>query len=184
MSTQYPGFPRTAVRYWLDFWKASVGMIILLLITGALGALVVLMISPESVWLYAIAAAGFALNSAGIYVRDVREGDFDPDQTNFGSTVEFLALIVMLGAVESTVLFLGTATGVAIIEFTTLPVFAAILAAAFYPIIDLVLLRRGVPTPGALMMMAMAIVLGGVLNLHKSRFESLPVFGRKKRPQS
>jgi len=186
MSPEYPGLSATARRFWSSFIRAAVGMGLFLVFTGAIGALLVFVFLPDVLWLFLIAAGSFALHSGGLYIRDVNRGQYDPGQTEFTSWLYLFAVVVVLGFMESTVLLLGTAGAYAIIEYTTLPLFAAIGVAIYYPVVDVLLSRRGVWTPGAVVMLLSSHAVATVLNFRRSVLNSLPIYGknRKKRPQS
>lgn len=184
MSAEYPGLPRVARGYWHDYLVAFIGLGVFFLFTGAVGALVVLAFFSEAVWLYLLGALSFILHLAGFTVKDVWKGDYEPTQTTFSSTIQLLVLVIISGTYQTTVLLIGTALGYAAFTILGLPVILAAAFAAYYPVIDVVLTRRISYTPGYLAMLLTVVTIDTVLNLHRSLIESIPVVGKRKRPQS
>jgi hypothetical protein len=184
MSIQYNGLPTTALKYWSVFTKTTVGMLMFITFTGAVGAFLVFAVAPEFLWLFVLGAASVAIHVSALFTRDVHRGRADMDQTEFASWQSMFALVIVFGFVESTVLLAGTGTAILIVEVTSLPIFAAMVAAAYYPVVDILLIRRGVWTPGGVMMGLTFIAVSTIMDFHDSLVQTIPIFGGNRRHQS
>lgn len=152
--------------------------------TGAIGALIVLAVVPEAIWLYVIAAASYILHSAALIVKNVREGDYDPGQMTFSSPVHLLAVVFVVGVFESTILLVATGLAYGLHVVLAAPMLLVLAVAVYYPVADLAALRRGIYTPGILAMIATVLVIDTVITLRQAVLESPPVVGKRRRPQS
>lgn len=184
MSTQYPGYPALARSYWRVFLKATVGLSMVLAFTGALAGLIVLVFLPETLWFFILAAASFVLHGAALFIRDVHRNEYEPDQTSFSSPVILLAMIVLIGVLVSTLLLIASAGAYAVYVLLGWPAIVAAGVAAYYPVVDLVLMRNGRWTPAHIVFICTLVILSTLLNVHSSLMRGLPVLGRQKRPQS
>lgn len=184
MSTGYSGLPAVARRYWRDFTYAFIGSITLVLFTGAFAAVVVLTLLPAAKWYFLIAVVSFVVHFAALFVKDVWTGEYDPSQSTMYTAAAFLALVMILGTTFSTMLLIGTIIGYFLsIVFGDL-VIIGVATAAYYPVLEVLLIRQGVKTPGGLVFQGTALAIMTVINIHKSIAEALPVIGRQRRPQT
>jgi hypothetical protein len=184
MSTEYPGLPRLA-RSYCRAYLASIGAWALFIaFTGAVGALLVLALVPEALWLYIIAAVSLVLHYAALFIKDVWQGEYEPGQTTFSSPVMILALVIVVGVMEATVLLLATGIGYIAGTYFGASTIVAFGIAAYYPVLDTVILRRGHYTPGGMAMMVSILVIDTVINLRQAAFDVLPVVGKRRRFQS
>lgn len=184
MSTQYPGLPAVALRYWKRYMIATLGMAVTVLFAGAAGAVVVFALVPDAKWYLAFAVGALILHSAALYLRDLRHGEYDPSQTTFSSPIEILALFVLLGVLESTLLLIGTGLGYGLDNAFGAPFILAAIIGAYYPVVDVLLMRRGWKTPGVAVMIAVALLMSTVIDIHISISKALPIIGTRRRPQS
>jgi len=184
MSTEYPGLDAVARHYWQSYLKSVAGMGSVLLITGSLAAVVVLVALPEAVWYLVAAGVTYVLHSAGFLVRDIWTGDFEPSQSTFSSSKEFIALIVILGALTSTILLIGSVGGYVLTSVVGLPAVVGAGFAMYYAVVDLVLTRRGWWTPGVVVMLGVAYAIAAVVDTHRSLVGTLPVVGKRRQSQS
>jgi hypothetical protein len=184
MSTEYPGLPSVARGFWYIYLLALAGGLTLLTFTAAIAAVVVLIFTPEAGWFLLIASVGYLLHSAVLLVNDIRTGEYEPSQASYSSAKEIMAVILLVGVYQSTVLLIGTG-GAFLIESTLAwPAVVAVAVAAYYPVADLLLMRQGVKTPGAIAFLAVLIAVDAILNIHQSTVNVLPVIGKRRRPQS
>lgn len=184
MRRQFPGFPAAAKRYWYLFSVASLGIGALVTFTGAIAGLIVLAFLPEAIWFFALAAVSLVFHSAAFATRIIGDGAYDPDQTTFSSPVTLLATVVLLGAVTSTLLLIATSGAYVAREVLGWSPLAGAVIAAYYPVLDVALERRGWWTPASIVYVCILIFLSTVLNVHRSVIESFPVFYSQRRPQS
>lgn len=183
MSTRHPGFPAVAKRYWQAFLLVSLGCGALLVFTGAIAALVVLLFLPEAIWFFLLAAASLVLHTAALFVRDVRNDEYEPGQTAFSSPIVLLAFVVLVGVLLSTLLLVATAGAYVAVEIFDGPVLVAAGIAAYYPVVDVVLGRRGWWTPGTIAFAGTLVLVSALFDVHRSVIEALPVFGGGRHPQ-
>ena len=184
MNIEYDGLPTTARHYWSVFTKLTIGLLMFITFTGAVGAFLVFVVAPEFLWLFVLGAASVAIHVSALFIRDVHRGRADIDQTEFASWQSMFALVVVFGFVESTVLLVGTGTAILLVKVTGLPIFAAMVAAAYYPVVDILLIRRGVWTPGGVMMVLTITAVSTIMDFHDSLVHTMPIFGRNRRHQS
>jgi len=183
MSIEYDGLPTTARHYWSVFTKMTVGLLMFITFTGAVGAFLVFLVAPGFLWLFILGVASVAIHGSALFIRDVHRGRVDIDQTEFASWQSMFALVVIFGWVESTVLLVATGTAIMLLEVTGLPIFAAMVAAAYYPVIDILLTRRDMWTPGGVMMVLTITTVSTSMDFHKSP-RHIPIFGRNRQHQS
>ena len=184
MSTQYPGLPTVATQYWRQYTKATAGIGAMVLFTGALGALSVFTLVPDAKWFLVFAIVGIIVHTAALSLRDLRRGEYDPSQTTFSTSAEVVAGFILLGVYESTLLIIGTGLAYWLSATIGVPFIFAAAVAAYYPIADVLLIRREQKTPGYLAMLVVALLMGTMVNIHISISEALPVIGKRRRPQS
>lgn len=184
MSTQYPGLPTVARNYWRMYFYAIFGMGSLVIFTGAIAAVIILVVLPSAKWYVAIAALSLIIHMAALFVRDIWIGAYEPSQTTFSSAVQIIAIVTMVGVVNASMLLIGTLGGYALETLLGLPAICALAIAAYYPILDIVLIRRGLYTPGAIIWLLVTTAISMVLDIHESVLEAVPLIGKRKRPQS
>lgn len=184
MSTDYPGIPTVARRYWRDYTIAVSAAVLLLFFTGAVAAFAVNVLLPGSEWFLFISATGLVFHFAALFLKDVWRGEYEPEQTTYSSAGEMLALIIVVGTFLSTLLLIGT-YGAHLIAYSLgmHPAIAAFVA-AYYPVADILLMRRKHHTPGAIALIGSVLVINTAINIHHSVIEVLPVVGKRHRPHS
>lgn len=180
MSTRYPGFPAVAKRYWQSFLLASLGIGMFLTFTGAIAAVVVLVFLPDAAWFFSLAVVSLVLHSAAFFVRDVQRGEYEPEQTTFSSPILLLAVVVLVGVLVSTLLLVATGGAYIVHEIIGGPLLVAAGIAAYYPVVDVALTRRGWWTPAAVAYVGTAVLVSALLNIHRSVIDALPVFGMRR----
>lgn len=183
MNTEHPGLPTIARNYWRQYVYSVFGMTSLVVFTGAFGAVIILMFLPEAKWYFLLGAVSFVFHMAGLFIRDVRRDAWEPSQTTLSSASQILAIVILLGVVESTLLLIGTIGGYVINTVFELPVVIAALVAAYYPVLDIVLMRNDRYTPGALVFLIAILVIDAVINIHESVLSAIPLIGKPRRPQ-
>lgn len=183
-SVTYPGLPTVARQYWQAYANTVVAIGLVLLFTGAAGALAILTFLPAAKWYFAIAAAGLIVHAAALFIRDVARGEYDPSQTTFSTASQLLVVVVLVGVFQSTILFFGAVSGYLLATTLGWPVIVAAGAAAYYPVLDLVLMRREWYTPGALAFVAVTLAAATLFNIHQSVLDAIPLVGKRRRPQS
>lgn len=181
MSTQYAGLPAVARRFWRAFSIAFVGMSALLIFTGALAAVVVLVALPEAIWYLLIGGVVYVLHTAGMFINDVRSGEYEPSQASHSTATELLTMIIIVGAYQSTILLIGTGVGYMAETLPGVPVIFAAVIAAYYPVIDTVLLRRGWRSPGALVAGSVLRIASAILDIRDTVMVAIPVIGPRRR---
>lgn len=181
MSNQYPGFPTVATHFWRDYLSSSVGMGLYVLMTGALGALVTMLVAPDFLLYYILGGVSLALHMTGMFISDVWKGRYDPSQTSFSSGIAQLLMFITLGVYTSSVLLIGTA-GLSFGQSLGLPALAGVLFVAYYPVADITAMRRGLYSPGGLMIIALTLVFSMLFNIRTDYLESLPIVGHRRRP--
>jgi len=184
MSAEYPGLPTVARKYWRDYLISAGAWALVTAFTGAAGALIVLVLLPEALWLYVVAAVSLGLHYAALFVTDVWRGEHEPNQTTFSSPVMLLALVIVVGVMMSAVLLFATWLGYVAETFLGAPAILAFGLAAYYPVADVLVMRRGFYTLGAVAILATVVVIDTVINLRQATLETLPVVGKRRRPQS
>jgi hypothetical protein len=180
--SQYSGIPHVARRYWQDYFSAALAMAAVLVFTGSVGAVVVYTFLPEGVDFFLLSAISLTLHSAGMYLKDTWSDEYDPDQTQFSSSTQIFAMIVLVGVFESTLLLISAVGAVAFTMIPQVPSIVPILFAAYYSVSDLILVRRGYRTPAAFVLIGAALVLQTVFNIHRATVDMLPVIGKRRRP--
>lgn len=183
MSKRYPGFPAVAKRYWQAFLMVSLGGGALLVFTGAIAALIVLVFLPEAVWFFVLAAVSLVLHAAALFIRDVQNDEYEPEQTTFSSPILLFAFVVLVGVLLTTLLLVATAGAYIASEIFEAPVLVAAGIAAYYPVVDVALGRRGWWTPATIAFVCTLVVVSTIFDIHRSIIEALPVFGRGRHPQ-
>lgn len=185
MSHQYPGLPTAAKSYTLGYIRVLLGMGVFLAFTGAFGALLVSFLSPEMIIFYIIAFISVGLHLAAVYIRDVWMEEYEPGQAEFASVSQFLAVFTLLGSSYSGTLLLGTIVGASAVSLG-LPFVVAATAAAYYPVLDILLFRNGYWTPGGILTYISAWFIMITMNVPTTIVDSFPVIWKrqKKRPQA
>jgi len=138
---------------------------------------------PGAEWYYALATVSFVVHIAATGTNDILKGDFEPSQTTYSSAKDVLAVVVVVGILVTTVLLIPTIASYVMLVLD-LPTLAAAVVAAYYPVGDLYLQRRGFWTPTSVAMFVTVAVMVEVVNIHQSVLEAVPVVGRHRRPQS
>lgn len=184
MSVEYSGLPSIARRYWNDYSYAVLAMATLILFTGAIGAVVILTFIPAAKWFFLIGSVSFVLHSAALFLRDVWTGEYEPSQTTFSSVTELLALVVILGTVFSTILLIGSAGSYLLAEVFAWPKIVGVALAAYYPVIEIILMRHYKYTPGSIVFVGAVLAVSAVVNIHQSIIDILPIIGNSHRPHS
>lgn len=184
MSTEYAGLPAVARRFWYVYSLAVISGITMLIFTGAIAAVIVLLVAPDAVTFFLIASVSYILHNAALFVTDLRTGDFEPSQSSLSMTPkELLALIIVMGTYQSTTLLVATSGALAFQSVLGIPAAFAAVAAAYYPVADLVLMRRGWPTPGEITVRIVIALVDAILNIRELAVGSLPVIGKRRRAQ-
>lgn len=175
MSAEYPGLPAVAKAYWTGFIRATISMVLLFVIVGSFAGLVVLSVRPGAMDYFILGATVLVFHLAAFALKDVWLGKYDPAQTEWSSWTLFIAVLILISVFLTTLMLISSfgAHYMASLgsEWATL----AWVFAAYYPVVDLVLIRQGVITPGRLMMTGTAVVISLVFNLHSELVKSVPV---------
>lgn len=180
MSSKYPGIPAAAKRFWKRYILGAIAAVLSVVFLGAVAAVVVVSLMPDMIWYLQVAAVSLMAHLAAFFVRDMKQG-LDPNQSSFTSMAEQLAAAVLTGSLITSQLLIASGLAMVALNFG-MPTWAAVLVAAYYPIVDLVLLRQKVPTVGYFVLLAVAMCLAGIFNVHQSLVDSVPVLSRPKRP--
>lgn len=184
MSANYPGLPAIAIRYWESYLKALFTFAVIIIIAGSFGGVIVFLAAPEAIDFYGIAGLVLAFHSAAFYIMDVWRGEYEPNQTQLATGTQIFAAIVALGVYLSGILLIATGIGTLIAASVRLPLIYAALVAAYYPVLDLTIMRRGWKTPGVALLVIVMVVVDSLFGLHESVADLMPVIGRRHRPQS
>lgn len=134
--------------------------------TGSFAAVVVLLVVPEFLLHCTVAAVSTVVHVSAMKVADVFDHDADrppTDEQSDGSVP--LALVAIIGAVVSALLLVATGLGIAVDSLSGVPAAVAFAVAAYYPVVDVSLARRGLPSPGKVVYVAsvkLAVALFGV----------------------
>ncbi|MFC3957812.1 hypothetical protein [Halovivax cerinus] len=179
-TTEYPGLPRTAVAYWEAYAGVLVSVSVLFGLTGSALVLALLELYPAAVPMMGIAVVSLVFHLAVLYVKDVWAGEYNPDQTHVASSRSLFALLLIAVAFAAVFIALGTLAGTTAAAVVDLP-YAAAFVATYYPVLDLLGLRRGLWTPGSLVLASVVFVLTSVLDVQQPMVESLPVIGTRQR---
>lgn len=184
MREEYPGLPNIARHFWRHYLISVAGFGTLLLFMGAISAIIVRTFLPEAIWYLVIAGLSYVLHTAALFISDLWNGDYDPSQTTFSSAPQVLGVIVVMGVVYSTILLIGTVGAFVLSTVFETGWIAAAGFAAYYPVLDTVLMRRKRLSPGAVAFLSVLFILGTVLDIHSTIVESFPVIGKRERPQT
>lgn len=183
MAKEYPNLKETAKEYWEDYTAALVSLSILFVFSGSGVVLILLQLYPSAVPLVTITVTSLIAHMSVLYVRDVWSGEYNPDQTKITSSRNLFAMMVVSITFAAVFISLGTAVGLVV---TAVPIdipYLAAAAAAYYPVLDLLGLRRDLCTPGAIILFGISMVLASILNVQQAVFDSFPVIGNRRRPQ-
>jgi len=183
MSDKYPGLPEVTRLYWKHLSRAAVAAAIPFIFTGSFAALILSTFEPRGLPYFWLAIAALIVHVAAFMLRDVWSGEYDPNQTEFTSWTQLVVLYIVLAIHLSTVLLIGSLGGLGISGIVQNTQIAGWAFAAYYPVMDLIWMRRGHWTPGGVALIGSAVVAGMVFNLHQSLVDSLPIIGNNRRPQ-
>lgn len=176
----YPGLARTARDYWKAYVTVFASAAVLFGLTGVAIALALDVRYPTAVPLVGITVASLVVHIAVLYVRDVWAGEYNPDRTQVTSSRSRVAMVLISVAFAAVFIGLGTLAGLAAAA-VDVP-HAAAIAATYYPVCDLLGLRRGLWTPGSIVLAGVAVVLSSLLDVRRTVFDSLPVIGTRRGP--
>lgn len=182
MPTSYRGLGRTAQAYWKAYATVFVSATVLFVLTGSAIALGLNWVYPQATPLVGITVVSLSFHMAVLYVRDVWAGEYNPDQTQVASSRSLFALLLIAVAFAAVFVALGTVAGLAVAYAIGDVPYAAAVAATYYPVFDLVGLRRGHWTPGSIVLAGVVTVLASALDVRRTVFESMPVIGNRRRP--
>lgn len=177
MDSDHPGLPAIARLYWGQMTRFLVTIIMAFLFTGSVAALLIVLFEPEASPFFIVAAAAFVIHSAALMFVDVATGAYDPDQTEFASWAQLAAVLVVVGTVISTLMAIASFGGLLLSEELSGFSWVGWAFAAYYPVVDLLLVRNGYWTPGNVVSLIALTLVGVVLDIHYSLPESLPIFG-------
>jgi len=172
-----------ARAYWRYYTLAVIGLGLVTLFVGGVGGLLVTTMIPGYEWYYGLAAVSLILHISAVAVRDMLSGEYDPSQTTYSSGKQILALVVLIGFMFTAFLLIATAGAYLIVQ-QGLPVAVAAVFAAYYPIADNQLSQRGIWTPVDVIMVVLTELLVQVLNIRQSILDAVPIFRKRRRPQS
>lgn len=179
---EYPGLARTATAYWEAYATVLVSAAVLFGLTGTAIALALNGSYPAAVPFVGIAVASLVFHVSVLYVRDVWSGAYDPDRTRAVSSRSVFAMVLIAVAFAAVFIGLGTLAGLAVAATAVDVPHAAVIAATYYPVCDLLGLRRGLWTPGSIVLAGAVVVLSSALNVRTAVVDSLPVIGQRQRP--
>ena len=183
MSTEFPGIPELARRFWVDYTRAVVGVLIVFLFTGSFGALVVFLIQPSATPYLFLASVSMILHLSTFILKDIWSGEIDTEQTEFSSLIYLIASIVVIGVLFSTLLTVAS-IGASVFAVYA-PESVTLLAwgfAAYYPVAEMVLISKGHWTIARLLAFASLVMFGFILDIHRSQFDELPFIGGRHGP--
>ena len=183
MSTEYAGIPTVARRFWYVYSLAVISGVASFIFTGSFAAVLVLLFAPDAASLFLVASVSYILHSAALFVSDIRTGDYEPSQSSYSTPKELLAIIVVMGTYQSTVLLIGVGGGMLAQSMLGTSTAIATVIAAYYPVADMVLMRRGWMTPGSIAALVVVMIVDTLINIHKSVVDTIPVIGRNRRLQ-
>lgn len=178
----YPGLVRTATAYWEAYATVLVSAAVLFGLTGTAIALALNVRYPAAVPLVGVAVASLVFHVAVLYVRDVWSGAYDPDRTQAASSRSVFAMVLIAIAFAAVYIGLGALAGLAVAAAAVDVPHAAVIAATYYPVCDLLGLRRGLWTPGSIVLAGVVVVLSSALDVRTAVLDSLPVIGQRRRP--
>lgn len=183
MSTEYPGIPRAAKDYFSSYLRVLIPFAIFVAVIGSLGAFIIALFYPDLIFFYATALVSICLHMSALYVRDVWSEEYDPGQAQFASGGQLLGIIAVIGVVGSFLLLLGTGIAAAAAGLGV-PILIATGLAAYYPVIDVILMRNNIRTPTWLIGYITVWFIIGSANMPGSLFDSLPVIGKRRPPSA
>lgn len=184
MSVTYPGLPVVARRFWRAYLLWSVSMLAVTAITGAIGGVLVLWFLPNATGYLVLAGVFFGLHMGALAIRDIRAEEYDASQATFSSAKELIAIVIVLGAWVSTLLLIGTIVAYILEARFGAPIIVTVLVAAYYPVLELLLTRRGWRTPGVIAINGTIIGINTIVDIHQSVVDTMPVIWKRRRPQS
>lgn len=184
MSNEYAGLPAVAREYWRDYFVAFTGTFTLLLFTGSVTAVLVISFQPEAIWYFIIASTSFVLHFSALFLRDVWVGDYEPSQTTYSSARDLLAAISVIGTWFTVILLIATYGGYLSANLFDIPFLLTAGFSAYYAVVDTLLIRRGLYTPGAVTLLVTIILMNTAVNIHRSVIDALPVIGKRQGPHS
>jgi len=183
MSTRYPGLPKVAVAFWLRYPFVVFGVLIYIAFAGGLGAVGAFLIDPTVVALYAVGALSLSLHAAAMFLKDVRTEEYDPDQTNWTSGIQILLIMILMGTLYSTMLLIGASGAFIIAQYSGVSLELAAVFAAYYPVVDMSLMRRGHWTPSVVAFRIVAEIISLAFDIHNSLPDELPLVGKNLGPR-
>jgi hypothetical protein len=183
MSESYPGLPAVAKAYWKSYGYAAVGGGIATAFAGSFGALVAHLYVPAAVPFYGIAFVSLVIHVTAMYVHDLWRGEYEPEQMTWTTRGLIFALVIVVGTLFSGLLLGGAVLGAVADSVLSLPTVVAAALAAYYPVADVALMRRGLVTPGAALLLGVTLVAQVIFDIHGSVTDKMPVFGQRHRPQ-
>jgi len=183
MSNEYQGLAKVALQYWQAYIKGFLGLGTALIILGSAAATIVLLFLPEAKWYLALAWLSYIMHSTALFVKDVWRDEFEIGQTTYSSHAHLIAIIIVMGAMESMLLLMATAGAYAIQAYTAYPLLAAGFA-MYFAVADLLAQRRGIRSPGWAVGYSVAWLIVAVVDIHRAVLSEVPIIGSRRRPQS
>lgn len=157
MSTRY-SLTKTAFAYWRDYAVAGLGMVTVFALLSIPAAVVVWTEYPAAKSLFVLAVLSFGLHMGAAFIRDVRQGEYEPSENAevffenaflvLGILVLYVFPLILLAAIGG--IYVGQTSGAPLIGLGV---------ALYYPVADYELLKRGVPTPSSLPVLGLFALL-------------------------
>lgn len=180
MSSAYPGVPKVTLGFGKLYVQTTIIWSVLMLFLAAPGMIALQQLLPEATSLYTIGAAGLVVHLAVLASRDVLTGRYDPEEVETNMKTGAVILI-LLGVYTSGILAFGASAGILLGSIFGVSPAVTVLFAVFYPVIDFLLVRGSVPTPGTLLLRVTALILMALFisrDLFGSQ-EDIPFLGRQ-----
>jgi hypothetical protein len=184
MSSEYPGFPTVVKLYWRHLTQAFAGVALAFVFMGSFTALLLSTTFSKALPFFWAAAASLIIHSTALGVKDVWTGQYDPNQTEFASWMQLVALYVISGIFISSLLLIASVGAALMPTALGAPPSLAWVFATYYPVADMVAMRNKIWTPGYTILLGTALLIGIVFDIHQSLLDSLPILGDRHRPQS
>lgn len=162
MSTRsHYGLTETALAYWRDYAVTGIGMVAVFALLSVPAAVAVWIAFPSANSLFVLAVLSLGLHMGAAFVRDVRQGEYEPSEdAEFFFENAFLLLgILVLYVVPLT---LVAAIGGDYVRVKTGAQLLGLGVALYYPVVDYELLKRGAPTPSALPVLGLFTLLHAI----------------------
>lgn len=179
MTNEYPGLPAVARHLWVNLTAWLIGSTMPLVLVASFVAVLLIALDVPAIGYLVVAAGAFAVHSAAFMYKDVRDGDFDPSQTEFVSLIQGLIVLSIYSVAVSTLLIIGSVGAWALESYTGLPAMAVWGFAAYYPVADLAVARSGYVTPSGFVALALWKVSGSILDSPISPPDPIPLFGKQ-----